>query len=211
VESPRPPRPSRVAWAALAVGLALVSAGCGEVGGPRAETFAPSRAGEPSTVPTSQSGVGEGAGQASPGPGTSVEDASPAPYVPADSIDAVAKRLAVVLGDRTIYIRNSGKVVLGDGLVAEIYLDPYPPSVLRSTIDVYVTRDGQAITDGGVEVRYDMLSMGHGPFSVEARKIGGGHYLISLDYIMFGPWEQVITIRIGLERIELPIIVVAYP
>lgn len=132
-------------------------------------------------------------------------------YVPEASKDAIDKRLAVVLDGQTTYIKNGGRVVLGDGLAAEIYLDPYPPSTLRSTMDVYLTRDGAALADGGVEIAYEMLAMAHGPFSAEAKKIGGGHYLVSLDYIMFGPWEQVLTVRIGLQRTHLPVLVVAYP
>ncbi len=133
------------------------------------------------------------------------------PYVPADSTEAIDKRLAVVLDGTTRYIKNGGGVVLGDGLTAEIYIDPYPPSTLRSTMDVYLTRDGVAVVDAGVEIAYEMLAMAHGPFSAEAKKIGGGHYLIPLDYIMFGPWEQVVTFRIGLQRIHIPVLVVAYP
>ncbi|MDO8483886.1 MAG: FixH family protein [Candidatus Limnocylindrales bacterium] len=126
-------------------------------------------------------------------------------------METTDKRLGVTLDGKTTYIKNGGQVVFDDGLVAEFYLDPYPPATLSSTIDVYLTRDGQALADGGVEIAYEMLAMGHGPFSAEAKKIGGGHYLVSLDYIMFGPWEQVITLRIGLQRIQLPILVVAYP
>ncbi len=163
--------------------------------------------------PGAERTAAEGAGAAASGSGTSGgELASPAPpYVPAGSRETVDKRLAVTSGGQTTYIKNGGQVVLGDGLVAEIYLDPYPPSALRSTMDVYVTRDGHPLADGGVQIDYEMLAMAHGPFSAEAKKIGGGHYLVSLDYIMFGPWEQVVTIRIGLQRIRLPVLIVAYP
>lgn len=133
------------------------------------------------------------------------------PWVPQEARDATDKRLAVVLDGETIYIRNGGQIILDDDLIAEIYLDPYPPSTLSSIMDVYLTRDGSPLADGGVEIAYEMLAMAHGPFSAEAKKIGGGHYLVPLDYIMFGPWEQVVTIRIGLQRIHLPILVVAYP
>jgi YtkA-like protein len=151
-----------------------------------------------STGPDQSSKTSGGAGAASRG-------------VPVDSRDAVGKRLAITLDEETVYIKNGGRVDLDDGLAAEIYLDPYPPTALRSMIDVRLTQDGQALTDAGLQIDYDMLAMAHGPFSAEAKNIGGGHYLVSLDYIMFGPWEQVITIRIGLERIRVPILVVAYP
>ena len=143
--------------------------------------------------------------------GSPIASASAEPYVPADSVDSVDKRLGVTIDGKTTYLKNGGQVDLADGLAVELYLDPYPPAVLRSTMDVYVTRDGDPLTDSGVEIEYDMLAMAHGPFSAEAKKIGGGHYLVALDYYMFGPWEQIVTLRIGLQRIRLPVVVVAYP
>ena len=143
--------------------------------------------------------------------GSPIASSSAQLHVPADSTDSVDKRLGVTIDGQTTYLKNGGQVVLGGGLAVELYLDPYPPAVLRSTMDVYVTRDGDPLTDGGVEIEYDMLAMAHGPFSAEAKKIGAGHYLVPLDYIMFGPWEQIVTLRIGLQRIRLPVVVVAYP
>lgn len=143
--------------------------------------------------------------------GSPIASASAPLHVPADSVDTVDRRLGVTIDGQTTYLKNGGQIVLGGGLAVELYLDPYPPAVLRSTMDVYVTRGGDPLTDGGVEIEYDMLAMAHGPFSAEAKKIGEGHYLVALDYIMFGPWEQIVTLRIGLQRIRLPVVVVAYP
>ena len=88
---------------------------------------------------------------------------------------------------------------------------PIPPTTLHSVLDVYVTQDGEPLSDISVDVEFDMLSMLHGPFSATARDIGGGHHLATLDYIMFGAWDQFVTIRIGLERIRFPVVIVAYP
>ncbi len=195
--SARVARPSGRVIAAILACAGLIVAACG----PSASEAAPAR-------PSVQApGLARTDSETQPGAPSS---AAP-PFVPADSTDAIDKRLAVVLGGTTTYIKNGGRVVLGDGLTAEIYLDPYPPSDLRSTVDVYLTRDGVAVVDAGVEMAYEMLAMAHGPFSAEAKNVGGGHYLIPLDYIMFGPWEQVVTFRIGLQRIHIPVLVVAYP
>ena len=197
METARAPRLSGRVIEVLAACFGLVVAACGP---PASEPGAGQAAGEPSAPARTESGVEVDAAAS-----------AAAAYVPDGSKDAIDKRLAVVLDGQTTYIKNGGRVVLGNGLTAEIYLDPYPPSTLRSTMDVYLTQDGAVLGDAGVEIAYEMLAMAHGPFSAEAKKIGGGHYLVSLDYIMFGPWEQVLTIRIGLQRIHLPVLVVAYP
>ena len=88
---------------------------------------------------------------------------------------------------------------------------PVPPATLRTWMDFYLTQNGEAITDASMGIEYDMLAMVHGPFWGEAENIGGGHYLFTLDYIMFGPWDQTVTIRIGQQRIRLPVVLVAYP
>ncbi len=210
MDAPRGPRPNGLAIAALAACIGLVVAACGGPNGLRNDALdrGPSDAtpgsNRPDGSPFSSARVGSST------QGGELATAAP-PYVPPGSRDTVDKRLAVTVDGQSVYITNGGQILLGDGLAVELYLDPYPPSALRSTLDVYLTRDGRALADAGVEIAYDMLAMAHGPFSVEAKKIGGGHYLIALDYIMFGPWEQTITIRIGLQRIRLPILVVAYP
>lgn len=191
------PRPYRRAVPVLAACLGLVVAACG----PSASEPGPGRtAGEEASSAASGSAT----------PGGEFVSAAP-PSVPAGSRDTVDKRLAVMLNGQTIYIKNGGQVVLGYGLAVEIYVDPYPPSALRSTMDFYLTRDGQGLADSGIGIDYEMLAMAHGPFSAEAKKIGGGHYLVTLDYIMFGAWEQNVTIRVGLQRIRFPVVVVAYP
>jgi len=200
--------------ASLVASLALLVVACatstGGLGGPEASggavgggSGAPALGPSDGPVAPSRSPRDASSSGAPPGAGT--------PTVPETSIDTVDKRLAVDLAGDTIYLRNGGQILLGDGLAVEIYLDPYPPAVLRSTMDVYLTKDGRGVADGGVEVVFDMLAMGHGSVSGEGQNIGGGHYLLPLDYTMFGPWEQLVTIRIGLQRIHLSIIVVAYP
>ena len=133
------------------------------------------------------------------------------PHVPPESIDTEDKRLSVTVGGETVFIRNGGRVELGDDVAVEIYLDPYPPTTLHSVVDLYLTRDGEPVTDASIDVEFDMLAMVHGPFVATAKKIGAGHHLATLDYIMFGAWDQFVTIRQGLERVRFPVVIVAYP
>ncbi len=209
---------------AAAVAAAILVAACGSApdaptGGagptsPPATAEDSPRAASPS--PSSEATPADVVSDGLPGPGGSTVDpaagrAADEAYVPESSIDAVEKRLNVTVNGETVYIKNGGQVVLGDGLVAEIFVDPYPPSTLRSWLDIYLTKDGEPVTGASIGIEYDMLAMLHGPFWGEADKLGGGHYLFTLDYIMFGAWDQFVTIRMGLERIRFPVVLVAYP
>jgi len=156
-------------------------------------------------------GASDDAADPSEGTPRSAAPATFAPFVASDSIDTDDKRLNVTVGGETTYIRNGGRIEMGDGIAVEIYIDPYPPTTLHSILDVYVTQDGEPVPDINVDVEFDMLSMLHGPFSATARDIGGGHHLATLDYIMFGAWDQFVTVRLGLERIRFPVVIVAYP
>lgn len=190
---------------ATAVAAAILAAACGSA--PAAPSDAPETTSPSSETPSAQVVTDTPANSSQPTAGPGADQA----YVPERSIDTEEKRLNVTLNGETVYIRNGSQVFLGDGLAVEIFVDPYPPSTLRTWVDLYLTRDGEPVTDASMGIEYDMLAMVHGPFSGVAEKLGGGHYLFTLDYIMFGPWDQAVTIRIGLERIRFPIVLVAYP
>ena len=68
-------------------------------------------------------------------------------------------QLAVIFDKEWIYINNGGKIDLGDGLLMELFVDPYPPTRLRAFLDVYLTRDDVPVTEAEVEIGYDMLGM----------------------------------------------------
>jgi hypothetical protein len=217
------------------VALVLVSSGCVSNGGaagspdpteaatlapvPTATVVAPASPAAPVSVHRTQVVVLPDPSAAAPsGTATSAPDldavqAAPTPdaYVLPESVDTVDKRLNVTLGGETTYIRNGGRLELGGDLAVEIYLDPYPPTALHSVVDLYLTREGEPVTDASIDVEFDMLSMAHGPFVATAKQIGGGHHLATLNYIMFGAWDQFVTIRNGLERIRFPVVIVAYP
>jgi len=142
-------------------------------------------------------------------PAVEVTPSATDPWVPAESRADKSSRINVL--DDQIFIRNGGEVRLGEDTAIEVFVDPYPPSTLTSWLDIYLTRDGEPVADASMGIEYDMLAMAHGPFWDEADNIGGGHYLFSLQYIMYGAWDQMITVRIGLERHRFPVVLVAYP
>jgi hypothetical protein len=147
--------------------------------------------------------------EASNTPAVEVTRSDTDPWVPAESRADKSSRINVL--DDQIFIRNGGEVRLGEDTAIEVFVDPYPPSTLTSWLDIYLTREGEPVADASMGIEYDMLAMAHGPFWDEADNIGGGHYLFSLQYIMYGAWDQMITVRIGLERHRFPIVLVAYP
>lgn len=135
------------------------------------------------------------------------------PGVPASSIAGKDHRLEVVHNDQRIALRNGGKINLGDGLSMEVFVDPYPPTRLKAWVDLYLTHepDGQPVTDAEISMEYDMMFMYHGPFKATADNLGDGHYLFTLNYIMYGAWDQGVEIRLPDEHYETVLIVIAYP
>ncbi len=97
----------------------------------------------------------------------------------------------------SVPILNGGVVDFGDGLMAELFIDPYPTNTLTSWVDLYLTDEvtGEPVDDAHVLMEYDMWSMAHGPYVGFADSSADGHYVFRLDYIMFGAWEQVLEIR----------------
>jgi len=133
------------------------------------------------------------------------------PGVDAASRVDSGQRIVVTVAGEDYGLKNGGTVRLGRGITVDLFLDPFPPTTLSSTLDVYLQRDGRAVEDGFVSVAYDMLAMDHGPFGASAQAIGGGHFLVPLDYIMFGAWDQTLTIRADDLRTELRVVVIARP
>lgn len=116
-------------------------------------------------------------------------------------------------GDR-VPMKNGGTVRLREGLVAEIFVDPFPTNSLTAWIDVYLhTGAGSDFQGANVVISYDMLAMGHGPFLGSADKNPNGHYTFRLDYVMFGSWTHHLAIQDPETNDEyrLEIIVVAVP
>ncbi len=204
----------RLAIIVGALGLLIVTAACSGATTASPTVAAPSEAqpAETSAVAASvpaDSIPAASASTAAPAVAASPQPKREGPWVPEWSVADSSSRVNVL--DEQIFIRNGGQVVLDDGLAVELFLDPYPPTTLRSWLDFYLTKDGEPVTDASMGIEYDMLAMAHGSFWGEAEKLGGGHYLFTLDYIMYGAWDQLVTVRYGGRNYRLPVVIVAYP
>ncbi len=131
--------------------------------------------------------------------------------VPTSSIAPGRMRMIVVVDGEDVNLRNGGEVLFSDGLAIELFLDPYPPSTLRAWLDVYLTQDGVPVNDAELRIDYDMLAMEHGPFWADGEEIGGGHYLFTLDYFMYGAWDQLVRLRTGDRSVSVPLVLIAFP
>lgn len=118
-------------------------------------------------------------------------------------------------GGRRVSMKNGGALRLREGLVAEIFVDPFPTHTLTAWVDLYLhDGNGNEFKDVKVQIDYDMYSMGHGPFFTIADKSPNGHYTFRLDYVMFGPWMQLLEIPDpDLPEVEynLEVVIVAVP
>ncbi len=134
------------------------------------------------------------------------------------SVDHDRNLLQVKVQDtegRRISMKNGGSIRLRDGLVAEVFVDPFPTHTLTAWVDLYLhDGSGNEFVDVKVQIDYDMYSMGHGPFYTIADKSPNGHYTFRLDYVMFGPWMQLLAIPDpDLDDVEyiLEVVIVAVP
>ena len=139
------------------------------------------------------------------------------PGVVESSVDSERNLLRIKLqgtdGGR-VSMKNGGVIRLREGLVAEIFVDPFPTHTLTAWIDLYLHDGaGSEFKDVKVVIDYDMFSMGHGPFFSVADKSPNGHYTFRLDYVMFGRWIQILEIQDPEtdEEHTLEVIVVAVP
>ena len=171
-----------------------------------------------------------GANAAPPDQTLLIKDDTSAPVVSADMAARIAEngvlpssvggknsllkvRLSGVRGDR-VPLKNGGAIQLEDNLVAEIFVDPYPTNTLTAWLDLYLhDGSGKPVTDAKVVIDYDMYSMAHGPFFTLAEKSPNGHYVFRLDYIMFGPWMQLLQVTPNGSETEhrIEIVLVAVP
>jgi hypothetical protein len=122
-------------------------------------------------------------------------------------------QLYLILDGEPTPIENGESVQLTDELAVQITVDPYPPSGLSAQVvlDLYLYDPaGEPVRDAAIEIFYDMLSMPHGPFQPAVRERERGHYLTSLDLIMFGNWGMEIEIlpTAGAAPVRLRIVVV---
>jgi hypothetical protein len=118
------------------------------------------------------------------------------------------------LDGKRVNMKNGGAIRLTEGLVAEIFVDLFPVHTLTAWLDLFLhDGSGKPVTGSKVVIDYDMYSMGHGPFFSLADKSPNGHYTFRLDYVMFGPWIQLLEVRNPEtdETFHLEVVIVAVP
>jgi hypothetical protein len=118
------------------------------------------------------------------------------------------------LDGKRVNMKNGGAIRLTEDLVAEIFVDPFPVHTLTAWLDLFLhDGSGEPVTGSKVVIDYDMYSMGHGPFFSLADKSPNGHYTFRLDYVMFGPWMQLLEVRNPEtdETFHLEVVIVAVP
>ncbi len=119
------------------------------------------------------------------------------------------------IGGRRVSMKNGGSIRLREGLMAEIFVDPFPTHTLTAWVDLYLhDGNGNEFKDVKVQIDYDMYSMGHGPFFTVADKSPNGHYTFRLDYVMFGPWMQLLEVpdpELDDVQHDLEVVIVAVP
>ena len=132
------------------------------------------------------------------------------PVVAPSSLGGKGSRLEVFHDGKSTPLRNGGMVTLDD-LNVEVFVDPYPPTTLTSWLDLYMTRNGHAVSGASVTMDYQMAYMSHGVLNAAGKDSGDGHYLFSLDYAMYAQWGDVLTIQLSGKKYVLPILVTVYP
>ena len=159
----------------------------------------------------------DGAPSASPNraavPSSTVAQPAEQTASPSPTSTESPSQLYLILGGEPAPIENRESVQLTDALQVQITLDPYPPIGLsaQAVLELYLSDPaGQPVPGAAIQITYDMLSMAHGPFQPPTIEQESGHYLTSLNLLMFGPWGMEIEILEpnGTEAIRLRIVVV---
>lgn len=106
-------------------------------------------------------------------------------------------RLIYQIGDERVVIPNHGTIPLGDELLLEVEVSPYPPTSFDLDVRFFFsTVDGEPITDAEIGTIWDMTLMYHGPFETQFTNAGGGHYAAFFDLFMVGPWGLELDIAV---------------
>lgn len=99
-------------------------------------------------------------------------------------------RLGFVIEGDAVAIANGGRVPLGEGKLAEVFLAPYPPD-WQTDLHLYLLNGGDfsPITDVEVDLVYEMTYMDHGIDKLAGTQVGDGHYVLPLSFVMYGDWN----------------------
>ncbi|MBI2304362.1 MAG: hypothetical protein HYU86_06405 [Chloroflexi bacterium] len=129
---------------------------------------------------------------------SSVVSSSPTP-ISAAAVSASGGKAFPVLGvetkDGVIPIQNGQRLAIEDGLFAEVFVVPFPPSP-QTDVHLFLLRGETAVEDAKILITYDMTDMDHGTLDrVLAREVESGHYAAPLDMLMWGDWVAEAAIR----------------
>lgn len=205
-------RRARAIGTALLVALAAAAVAAGTAGGSSA---APSSAVTTAGVTSSPVPV-----EQLPGASSSTRGAQATPgavsrtvRVAPSSVGLRDSRLEILVGRKHVPFRNGGRLELADGLAAELFLDPFPPTTRKLWLDVRLTRGSRGTPVAGAKatMAYDMELMPHGTNRANARNVGGGHYLYAVEDSMYGAWLHTLRIVVGKRTHEVRLIVVTAP
>lgn len=132
-------------------------------------------------------------------------------FAPIPSPTVEASQLYLILDADPIPIENGEIFPLTESLGLGVTVDPYPPVGLSAQVglDLYLTDElGAPVRGAAIEIIYDMLTMAHGPYESVILDRENGHYLTSLELLMFGAWGLKTQIRVseGAEPLELTIV-----
>ncbi len=87
-------------------------------------------------------------------------------------------------------MENGGRVPVSDDFVAEVFVSPYPPD-WNTDLHLFLLHktDFEPVKDADVDLDYEMVWMDHGVDTQVGRKVGDGHYLLPLSFLMYGDWN----------------------
>ncbi len=123
-------------------------------------------------------------------------------------------RILILRNGEQIGIGNGESVRLTDDLQVAVSIDPYPPGTLSATLDLYLTTaNGKPVTDAAINLQYDMFMMEHGASQAAVDNIGDGHYVVPVQFSMFGSWMLEITVSVAGQDdlLSMPIVVNVWP
>lgn len=130
---------------------------------------------------------------ASPNPTPSPSPPKPTTPVPTSRGKAFPM-LGVELKGETMPIENGQRLPLGEGLFAEVFVVPFPPTP-ETDLHLFLFQGERPINGAEMRVVYDMIDMDHGALDKQiGREVEAGHYAAFLDMFMFGDWVADVAI-----------------
>lgn len=130
-----------------------------------------------------------------------------------DDADLANSRLGFVYKrGEAVGMKNGGRVPLGDDIIAEVFLSPYPPD-WQTDLHLFLMDKNtfEPLTDVDVDLVYEMVYMDHGIDALEGTKVKDGHYLLPLSFLMYGDWSVDTTVELPEGKKHLRFIVKFFP